>query len=133
MIKGSCFCGQCGFEASGKLFDVLHCHCSNCRKLTGAAFSTYGGVSKNHFNWLCDPSEFREFESSECVTRYFCVACGTLIASIDKKEENTVYLCVGLLEPGTIIKPEYHQFVASKATWYEIKDDLMQFAGEITL
>jgi len=42
MIQGSCFCGQCSFEALGELFDVLNCHCSICRKLTGATFQLTG-------------------------------------------------------------------------------------------
>ena len=130
MIQGNCYCGQCSFEASGELFDVLHCHCSNCRKLTGSTFSTYGGVSKENFNWLCEPSEIREFQSSQYVSRYLCGTCGALIASIDKKEQNTIYLSIGLLEPGITVKPEYHQYVASKAPWYEIKDELPQFLAE---
>jgi len=130
MISGSCFCGQCSFEASGELFDVLNCHCSICRKLTGATFSTYGAVLKGQFNWLCDPSRVREFRSSQNVSRHFCRSCGAMIASIDQREPNSIYLSVGLLHPSIPVKPEYHQYVVSKATWYEIQDDLPQYLTE---
>ena len=130
MIEGSCFCGQCSYEASGELFDVLHCHCSNCRKLTGATFTTYGAVFKDQFNWLCEKSSVREFRSSQNISRYFCKSCGAMIASIDQKEPNSIYLSVGMLAHGTTIKPEYHQYVESKATWYKIQDSLPQFTRE---
>jgi len=130
MIEGSCFCGQCSYEALGKLFDALNCHCSNCRKLTGATFSTYGAVLKDQFNWLCEQTRVRQFWSSQNVCRYFCNICGAMMASIDQKEPNSIYLSVGLLKVGTIVKPEYHEYVASKATWYDIKDDLPQFMAE---
>jgi hypothetical protein len=130
MIQGSCQCGQCSFEALGELYDVLYCHCKNCRKLTGSAFSIYGGVSKEQFKWLCDFSKLGEYKSSRNVSRYFCRACSTLLTSIDKREENTTYLSVGLLSLDKPIKPEYHQHVASKAPWYEIRDDLPQFQAE---
>jgi len=53
-----------------------------------------------------------------------------MIASIDQKEPNSIYLSVGLLDHGTAIEPEYHQYVASKATWYKIQDNLPQFMSE---
>lgn len=127
MIRGSCLCGKCGYEAAGELFDVLHCHCTNCRKLTGSAFSTYGAVSQTNFKWLSEKSSIKEFKSSKYVSRYICCTCGTLLISTDSRENNSIYLSVGLLDTDTDIKPEYHQFVASKAPWYEIDDGLQQF------
>jgi len=130
MIHGSCLCGQCSFEAQGDLYDVLYCHCSICRKLTGSSFAVYGGVSKDRFNWLCEQSSIKVYQSSKNVSRYFCSTCGALIASIDRKEPDTIYLSAGLLDPDIPVIPEYHQYVASKAHWCEISDDLPQFMAE---
>ncbi|MBD5770156.1 GFA family protein [Marinomonas colpomeniae] len=130
MINGSCLCGQCRYKASGNLFDVMYCHCSNCQKITGSAFAIYGGVSQDDFEWLCDLSKVREFHSSQYVCRYFCNSCGSMISAIDKKEKNTVYLSIGLLDSDTAIVPEYHQYVSSKAEWYKIIDNLPQYMAE---
>ena len=130
MIQGSCTCGQCSFESSGEMFDVLHCHCSNCRKLTGSVFATYGAVLLDHFQWLCDPASMTEIHTSRDVVRYFCNTCGSMMASTDEKEQNKIYLSVGVLDSGANVKPEYHQYVASKVHWYEIKDELPQFVAE---
>ncbi len=34
-ITGSCECGAVVFELSGKLRDVVACHCGQCRKTSG--------------------------------------------------------------------------------------------------
>ena len=127
MIRGDCFCGRCSYEAAGDLFDVLHCHCTICRKLTGSAFSTYAGVSKAKFKWLCDTSNINKYKSSERISRFICSNCGSLLASIDYDEKNTIYLSVGLIDTDTEIYVEYHQFVSSKVSWFEIEDDLPQY------
>jgi hypothetical protein len=41
MIKGSCACGGIRFEIEA-VRSLTHCHCTICRKLTGAGFATYG-------------------------------------------------------------------------------------------
>lgn len=132
MIRGSCLCGKCSYSAAGKLFDVLHCHCTNCRKLTGAAFSTYGAVAQQDFNWLCDVTNLSKYTSSKSVLRYVCNTCGSLLTSTDSEEKDAIYLSVGLFDTPTELKPEYHQFVDSKVSWYEITDSIPQFKHGFT-
>ena len=129
MFKGSCLCKQYNYEVEGELFDVMHCHCSICRKLHGSTFATYGGVSQGKFKWLCDISSLNKYQSSADVARYFCGNCGSLLISIDNSEPNAVYLSLGLIDSNNLIRPEYHQFVASKASWHEIKDNLPKYDG----
>lgn len=127
MINGACLCGECSYQAYGELFDVLHCHCTTCQKLTGSAFATYGGISLTHFRWMCGLSKLKEFHSSEYVSRYFCKHCGSMIAAVDKNEKDTIYLSVGLLDSNTTIEPEYHQYISSKVEWYKISDNLPKY------
>ena len=44
MITGSCLCGEVTYEISGKVGDIVHCHCQTCRKAHGAAFSSVAAV-----------------------------------------------------------------------------------------
>ena len=39
MIRGSCLCGGVRYEIDGQIGPALNCHCSMCRKATGAASS----------------------------------------------------------------------------------------------
>lgn len=99
------------------------------KKITGAAFATYGGVSAVTFNWLCHSSKLNKYQSSKAVTRYFCRHRGSTLISIDRAEPETIYLSLGLLDSNTPIIPQYHQFVSSKAHWYKITDRLPQYTG----
>ena len=51
MIRGSCLCGIVRF-AVGKVRSLTHCHCANCRKLTGASFATYAHVDADQFHFV---------------------------------------------------------------------------------
>ena len=51
MIRGGCACGGIRFEIEA-VRSLTHCHCTICRKLTGASFATYAHVEKAKFHWL---------------------------------------------------------------------------------
>ena len=51
MIRGSCACGGIRFQIEA-VRSLTHCHCTTCRKLTGASFATYAHVEKAQFHWL---------------------------------------------------------------------------------
>lgn len=45
MYKGSCLCGSIHFQLQGTLTDIIHCHCSLCRKASGSAYATNGFIN----------------------------------------------------------------------------------------
>lgn len=50
MYKGSCLCGGVELSIQGKITDIIHCHCSLCRKSSGTAFATNGFVNTGDFS-----------------------------------------------------------------------------------
>ncbi|MEB4591355.1 FMN-binding negative transcriptional regulator [Candidatus Thiothrix sp. Deng01] len=64
-MKGSCFCGSIAFEISGEIPDLYQCHCSECRKTTGAAANAAatlvtvakGGPFASHIPLLLEAGE----------------------------------------------------------------------------
>ncbi len=46
-IRGSCLCGGVRFEVTQPLSRVAHCHCSRCRKHSGAGALVMGRVPAN--------------------------------------------------------------------------------------
>ena len=49
MYKGSCLCGGVELSIKEKITDIIHCHCSLCRKSSGTAFATNGFVNTSDF------------------------------------------------------------------------------------
>jgi len=129
MLRGSCLCGQVRYEISGKLFDPLNCHCSMCRKAQGAAFRSRARVQSRDFRWISGENLLTFFESSPGNHRGFCRVCGSPILSKFDADESVLSLPLGTLDDDPAIHPQIHVYVASKAPWHTISDDLPQFAA----
>jgi len=44
-----------------------------------------------------------------------------------KPEADMIYIAMGTLDGDVELPPGFHQFVGSKAAWYEISDDLPRY------
>ncbi len=124
-IRGGCLCGGVRYEIDGSLGEAGHCHCSMCRRAHGAAFSTYADVDPSQFRWVLGEQLVAVYESKPGVGWCFCRLCGSTLAASDDGRVTSVTL--GTIEGDPGVRPQEHNFVGSKARWYEITDDLPQF------
>jgi len=130
MVNGHCECGRVKFEADGEIEDYSHCHCSQCRRMHGAAFATFAGVARSGFRFVSGESDLTTYASSKTLERFFCSVCGSNILVALVEEPEAIYLSMGAID-GDPARPEgYHIYVGSKAPWHEITDDLKQFDTE---
>jgi hypothetical protein len=134
-IRGSCLCGGVKFEITGRLLRPLHCHCSRCRKQHAAAFRSRVRVQAAHVKWVQGEELLTFYESSPDFFRGFCRICGSPVANRPgpnyKPAPATPELGIplGILDDDPEIQPDQHIFVANKAPWFEITDDLPQYSG----
>ena len=126
MMKGHCECGAVGFEIEGPINDFSHCHCSQCRRMHGAAYATFAGVGLAGFRYTEGESLVSRYDSSDTHQRFFCSVCGSNIGVTLDTEPEEMYVSMSAIE-GDPPRPEgYHIFVGSKAPWHEIADKLEQ-------
>jgi hypothetical protein len=125
MTEGRCLCGALRYQIDGPFVDMLHCHCSMCRKHHGTPFATWAAAPIAGFRWLSDTSSLASYRSSERGHREFCRICGS-VAPMVEESFGMVIAPAGNLEGDPGIRPTKHMFVGSKAGWYEITDDLPQ-------
>ena len=126
MITGGCECGLVKYEVLGDLVDFCHCHCSICRRLYGAAFVTWGGVSRADLSYISGEANLKSYSFSEKADSIFCDTCGSRILVAFKPQTDMLYITLGGLDGDFVCPPGFHQFVGSKAPWFEITDDLPQ-------
>ncbi len=129
MITGRCECNKVRYEVAGELKDYCHCHCSICRRLHGAAFASWGGVARNELSYLAGEENLKRYAFSENADSLFCDSCGSRILVDFKPEADMLYLALGTVDGEVTCPPGFHQFVGSKAPWFEITDDLPQHDG----
>ncbi len=131
MINGHCECGRVQFEVDGDIQDFSHCHCSQCRRLHGAAFATFAGVSRGKFNYLSGEDDLKTYASSADHERVFCSNCGSNILVALDEDPDALYLSMSAIDGDPPRPTGYHIYVGSKAPWHEIVDDLKQFEEDI--
>jgi hypothetical protein len=98
-----------------------------CRKTHGSAFGPYAVAKKSDFRWTAGESMLSKYESSPGNFRCFCSRCGSSLVAVFESEPDTVGIALGALDDDPGVRPLAHIFVGSKAPWYDITDDLMQF------
>ena len=124
LLRGGCLCGAVEYEVADAFDYALNCHCSQCRRSTGAAFKPLAGIAR---------SALRIRRGEQAVMTWgddrghdaHCRACGSLLYSV-VRDGAFVHVAMGTLHDEPSIRPSMHIFVGSKAPWYEILDDLPQ-------
>ncbi len=127
MYTGGCLCGSVRFEITGAIRNIVHCHCSQCRKAQGSAFATNGIVASAEFRLLSGQHAMTGYESSPGQTKYFCKRCGSPIMSRTTARPGQVRVRLGTIESAIAERPMAHIFVSSRANWEEICGDLPQY------
>jgi hypothetical protein len=130
-VKGSCLCGGIQYEVNAVFGAVVNCHCSMCRKATGAAFRTRSTVATAAFRWLAGESLLSRYESSPGETRTFCGVCGATLPTFYRDRPDEIGLPLGTLDDDPGVRPSAHVFVDSKAPWFEIAKGLPQFSEKL--
>ena len=74
MPKGQCHCGAIHYETSGDPVYHAVCHCSDCRRATGAPIVSWALFPEGAVAIEGSPAIY---ESSENGRRHFCGACGS--------------------------------------------------------
>lgn len=126
-LTGSCLCGGVEYEAEGPLLAMARCHCTQCRKASGAEFATNASVDASTFRVLRGEELLKYFEWSAGNRRYFCGRCGSPLFKRHDSRPNEVRLRLGTLDSEIADRPFGHVFVREKPAWSEIADDLPQF------
>jgi hypothetical protein len=124
MIRGSCHCAAVRFEID-KVRSLTHCHCVNCRKLTGASFATYAHVDADKFRFTAGEDKTVRYESAPGSFRHRCNVCGCLTPG-EAPYLQTISVPAGLLDDDPEVRPRLHVFTSSRAPWWTIGDDLPQ-------
>jgi hypothetical protein len=124
MLMGECMCGDVRYRVEDSFRYALNCHCSRCRKATGAAFKSFGGIERRKFNVVEGRDSIWIF-GSENAHDARCKRCGSFLYSAVRNGQY-VHVCLGTLVDEPSIRPTAHIYVGSKASWYTIHDDLPQ-------
>lgn len=111
-IKGGCFCGKIRYEFEADEIPVADCHCTMCRRTSGAPYVTWLVVPMDQFRYV--GGEPKMLKSSKDGTRYFCEGCGTPVACVNKSHPEIIDITLGSLDEPDGFKPGFTVFEDTK-------------------
>jgi hypothetical protein len=122
--SGGCRCGAVRFEASGEPLSVGYCHCSDCRRATGAPVSAFVGFHADDVSLTGET--LRIFENG-AVTRSFCNVCGSPIAYLDQRLEGRAFFMLGAMDRPADYRPALHAYVREQLPFVHMPDGLPRY------
>jgi hypothetical protein len=124
-LAGSCLCGAVRYRVADAFGYALNCHCSQCRRATGAAFKPFAGIERGSLRLVAGGDNLLIYGAPESAHDVHCRTCGSLLYSVVRGGA-FVHVTLGTLVDAPTIRPTGHIFVGSKARWFTITDDLPQ-------
>ena len=124
-LAGSCLCGAVRYAVADEFRYAMNCHCSRCRRATGAAFKPLAGIERARLALTAGVDDVMRYGEADGHDAR-CRRCGSLLYSV-VRDGAWVHVALGSLVDAPSIRPSQHIFVGSKAPWFTITDDLAQY------
>ena len=130
-IKGSCLCGAVRFEVRATRGPLEICHCTRCRKASGAQGMPGLVVRTEDFELLAGHDSVTRYEAPllygpPAYEVTFCTRCGSPVPN-PAPEGDHVEIPAGLLDDDPGFDPDKHIFVDFLPAWDRITDDLPKY------
>jgi ketosteroid isomerase-like protein len=127
MTTGGCLCGAVRFEIDGTIGPITCCHCAQCRRASGSAFTTAASVYAECFRVVQGTERLREHASSPRNTRVFCSQCGSQLFSRHEDHPMIVRVRAGAFDADPKSHVAADIMMSSKADWLENHEHAEEF------
>lgn len=125
MPTGQCHCGAVRYEMPAETMHKALCHCSDCRRHSGAPMVAWGLVGRDELNI---EGETKEYASSEHGRRHFCPACGTaLFYTNEQIFPGKIDVQIATLDDPNAIRPDAQIQLAERIGWMEQLESMPKF------
>ena len=133
-ISGGCLCGQVKYSANADPAFVGVCHCKNCQRTSGTAFSVVVAVPKaalsvtGHLQaWIAT----RATAARSWGMRSFCPDCGSSLFSDAAAMPALTMIKAGTLDDTSWLDPKMHVYCSSAQRWTPIPEGSQTFAAKM--
>jgi hypothetical protein len=128
VFDGGCLCGAIRYRANAPPIRTVHCHCSLCRRASGAPFLTWVAFPAEAFAFTKGtPAVFKATPKAE---RTFCPVCGTQLTFRHVESWHMVDVTVGSLDDPGAVAPGDHIWTSAQVAWLHMDDGLPRYRGE---
>ena len=119
-LDGHCMCGSITYSCDAEPVATAVCHCTECQRQTGTAFSLVVVVPRDALRVEGDTlSTYTTVgdDSGQEVARQFCGACGSPIVSLPDAMPQMAIVKAGTLDDRSWLEPQVHVWCDSAQPW----------------
>lgn len=120
-IAGGCLCGKVRYSTDAAPAFVSVCHCRDCQKFSGSAFTVVIGVAKEALTIEGETAAYaKPGDSGKTITRQFCPECGSSILDEVEVAPGLVMIGAGTLDDASWVKPTTQIYCDSAQPWVHL-------------
>jgi hypothetical protein len=127
MRQGGCFCRFVRYQVGGEISDETLCHCTICRRTSGAPLVAWMTVPLQQFRFT--EGQASPFASSDHGTRTFCPRCGTPLTFQSRRSADEIDVTIASLDQPAQVPPRDQTYTAARLPWMETIGDLPCWPG----
>jgi len=118
-IFGGCLCGSIRYETDAEPLQTAICHCSNCQKQSGSAYSVVVAFPKGALQISgSEPSSFTDAgDSGGKVDRLFCPKCGSPLFTRAEFSPDVEFIKAGSLDDTSWLEPDAEYWCSREQEW----------------
>lgn len=129
-MTGQCLCGAVSYTIEGEMNMCGVCHCKNCQRQAGSAYSVLFGLSDDQIEVSGTLTTYEDkADSGNIVNRHFCGTCGSPVLTTVPTQPGMTFVKAGTLDDTSVLKPAIHFWTGSKQAWVKVDSDVPQIEG----
>ncbi len=117
-MTGGCLCGQVRYVAEAEPLLTAVCHCRNCQRQAGSAFSVVVAVPTAAVSVTGTLKTYDDIaDSGGRLFRRFCPDCGSPIFSVMAAQPGLTIIKAGSLDDASGLQPQLQVWCKSAQPW----------------
>jgi hypothetical protein len=124
-----CSCGAIRCAIDAPLDMVVNCHCTDCRRMNGSAFSSMVVAPANAVEVTEGASGLATYALTEAATKHFCTRCGTPLFNTNSRFPAMKMIYLGVIDGHERLAPSFNAYCRSKLGWVDRIPELTSFAA----
>ncbi|MDA8049084.1 MAG: GFA family protein [Rhodospirillales bacterium] len=127
MLHGGCLCGAIRYTTDGVPYHESICHCSICRRASGAPFVAWFSVPRQSLSLVSGAPGW--FRSSPAAERGFCARCGTALFFRSSAHPDEIDITTASLDDPALVPPRDEIYTETRIAWLATLPRLPSFAA----
>jgi hypothetical protein len=118
-VEGRCLCGAVSYSSGADPLFTAVCHCRDCQRQTGTAFSVVVGVPADAFELRGELGTHMTVgdDHGRNVHRRFCPECGSPVLTESDAMPGVIVIKAGTLDDPSWLEPQVEVWGSSAQPW----------------